>query len=138
MATSNAIELAADIVSAFVSKNSLRTADLPGLIESVHAALTKAASGVDSAPGTTAPAPAVPVRKSITDDYIVCLEDVKKFKSLKRHLTQLGTTPDAYRAKWGLPPDYPMVAPASAARRSELAKKSGLGQLRAGKTKATA
>ena len=126
---SGSLVIAADIVAAFVSGNSLPKADLPALIESVHAALAKVAAGLAiGAPETAALSPAVPVRKSITDEYIVCLEDGKKLKSMKRHLGGLGLTPDAYRAKWGLPADYPMVAPAYAARRSEMAKKIGLGR----------
>ena len=107
------------------SKNSLPSTDLPALINSVHGALTKIASGqVEAAP--VALTPAVPVKKSVTPDYIVCLEDGKKFKSLKRHLrTQYDMTPEQYRAKWGLPADYPMVAPNYAKARSELAKVHG-------------
>jgi predicted transcriptional regulator len=122
--------LAAEIVSAFVSHNALPPADLPALIESVHAGLVKIASGVAVAEETTAPTPAVSVRKSITPDYLVCLDDGKKFKSLRRHLTVLGMTPEQYRAKWNLPADYPMVAANYAAQRSALAKKIGLGQFR--------
>ena len=130
--SSDPIGLAAEIVSAFVTNNSLPSAELPGLIQSVHAALTKIASGAPT-PGTaepTAPAPAVTVRKSITPEYLICLDDGRKFKSLRRHLTVLGMTPEQYRAKWNLPSDYPMVAPNYAAQRSELAKKIGLGQFR--------
>ena len=129
--TSNYIELAADLVSAFVSKNSVPTAELPALIGNVHAALTKVANGT-SEPAVEAPkAPAVSVKKSVQPDYIICLEDGKRFKSLKRHLrTVYDLTPDQYRAKWGLAHDYPMVAPNYAAARSELAKQLGLGQKR--------
>ena len=128
--SSNPVDLAAEIVSAFVSHNALPPADLPALIESVHAGLVKIASGVAVAEETTAPTPAVSVRKSITPDYLVCLDDGKKFKSLRRHLTVLGMTPEQYRAKWNLPADYPMVAANYAAQRSALAKKIGLGQFR--------
>jgi|NGEPerStandDraft_6_1074524.scaffolds.fasta_scaffold87507_1 predicted transcriptional regulator len=130
--SSNPVDLAAEIVSAFVAHNSLRSADLPALIESVHAALTKIASGVvtPNTAETAAPAPAVTVRKSVTPDYLICLDDGRKFKSLRRHLSVLGMTPEQYRAKWKLPDDYPMVAPNYAAQRSELAKKIGLGQFR--------
>jgi predicted transcriptional regulator len=126
----NFIELAADIVSAYVSKNSLPSTDLPALINSVHGALSKIASGqVEEAP--VALTPAVPVKKSVTPDYIICLEDGKKFKSLKRHLrTTYDLTPEQYRAKWSLPAEYPMVAPNYAKARSELAKSMGLGQQR--------
>ncbi|MGQ4272443.1 MucR family transcriptional regulator [Terrihabitans sp. B22-R8] len=126
----NYVELAADIVSAYVSNNSVTTSDLPQLIGDVHAALLRLTNGVTELP-SEAPKPAVPVRKSITPDYIICLEDGKKFKSLKRHLrTQYDLTPEEYREKWGLPADYPMVAPNYAEARSALAKKMGLGQQR--------
>ena len=124
------IELAADIVSAYVSNNSVPASELPALISDVHSALTRVSAGVSVA-AADAPRPAVPMKKSITSDYIICLEDGKKFKSLKRHLrTQYGMTPEAYREKWGLPPDYPMVAPIYATARSQLAKEMGLGQQR--------
>jgi predicted transcriptional regulator len=124
------IELAADIVSAYVSNNSVPSGDLPSLISDVHTALVKVANGGVEAPAE-APKPAVSIKKSITPDYIICLEDGKKFKSLKRHLrTQYNITPEQYREKWGLPPDYPMVAPNYAKARSELAKEMGLGQQR--------
>jgi predicted transcriptional regulator len=129
--TPNYIELAADLVSAFVSNNPVPASELPALIGSVHQALTKVAKGT-SEPAVEAPkAPAVSVRKSVQPDYIICLEDGKRFKSLKRHLrTVYDLTPDQYRAKWGLAHDYPMVAPNYAAARSELAKQLGLGQKR--------
>src|SRR5208337_5435272 len=128
---SKSIELAAEIVAAFVANNSLPISELPALIHSVHAALTGVASGsASAAPSVEKKEPAVSIRKSITSDYLVCLDDGKKFKSLRRHLATLGMTPDQYRAKWGLPSDYPMVAPNYAAARSQLAKRSGLGQLR--------
>jgi predicted transcriptional regulator len=124
------IELTATIVSAYVSNNSVPSADLPTLIGQVHSALTRVSSGHGEAPSEPLK-PAVSVKKSITPDYIVCLEDGKKFKSLKRHLrTQYSMTPEQYRDKWGLPPDYPMVAPSYAAARSHLAKQMGLGQQR--------
>lgn len=126
----NFVELAADIVSAYVSNNSVPAADLPLLLNSIHAALTKTAQGIVEEP-QAALAPAVPVKKSITPDFIICLEDGKKFKSLKRHLrTTYNMTPEQYRAKWDLPRDYPMVAPNYARARSELAKTMGLGQQR--------
>lgn len=128
---SRSIELAAGVVAAFVANNSLPVGDLPALIHSVRAALENLASGpMDSAPLVEKKEPAVSIRKSITPDFLVCLDDGKEFKSLRRHLTTLGMTPDEYRAKWGLPGDYPMVAPNYAAQRSELAKKVGLGQIR--------
>ncbi|AOG04613.1 MAG: MucR family transcriptional regulator [Bosea sp. (in: a-proteobacteria)] len=128
---SDYIELTADIVSAYVSNNSVPASDLPALINDVHAALSRVVSGVAPVVPAEAPRPAIPVKKSITADYLICLEDGKKFKSLKRHLrTQYNMSPEQYREKWGLPPDYPMVAPNYAEARSQLAKKMGLGQQR--------
>jgi predicted transcriptional regulator len=121
------VELAAAVVSAYVSHNSLGSADLPRLIGEVHAAL---AGLTGAAPVAVAePArPAVPVRRSIAPDYVVCLEDGKKFRSLKRHLrTSHDLTPEQYRAKWNLPRDYPMVAPNYSEQRTQLAKQIGLG-----------
>jgi len=110
-ATSNLVELASDIVSAYVSNNSVQTSELPALIAEVHASLASISSGGQQAPEQPL-VPAVPVKKSVQPDYIVCLEDGKKFKSLKRHLrTSYDMTPGQYRQKWGLGPDYPMVAP---------------------------
>jgi predicted transcriptional regulator len=130
LASSNYIELAADIVSAYVSNNSVPSGELPTLINEIHSALLKVAGGAVEAPAE-APKPAVPIKKSVTPDYIVCLEDGKKFKSLKRHLrTQYNMTPEQYREKWGLAVDYPMVAPNYAKARSELARTMGLGQQR--------
>jgi predicted transcriptional regulator len=124
------IDLAADIVSAYVSNNTVPTSDLAALIGDVHQALVKAATGALE-PVKEELKPAVPIRRSVTPDYIVCLEDGKKFKSLKRHLrTHYDLSPEEYRDKWGLAPDYPMVAPNYAAARSALAKKMGLGQRR--------
>jgi MucR family transcriptional regulator, transcriptional regulator of exopolysaccharide biosynthesis len=115
--TPNSIELAADIVSAFVSNNSVPATELPALIGSVHAALNQVASGSTQQPVEEPKPPAVPIKKSVQPDYIVCLDDGKRFKSLKRHLrTVYNLTPDQYRAKWGLAHDYPMVAPNYAAR----------------------
>ena len=127
---SNFIALTAEIVSAFVSNNSVPASDIPTLINQVHSALVRVSSGVHAASGEP-PRPAVAVKKSVTPEYIVCLEDGKKFKSLKRHLrTQYNMTPEQYREKWALPVDYPMVAPNYAAARSKLAKDMGLGQQR--------
>jgi predicted transcriptional regulator len=126
------IDLTTSIVSAYVSHNSVRAADLPELIASVHSALAGLA-GPAEAPAAAAapPTPAVPIKKSVTDDYIICLEDGKKFRSLKRHIgTVYNLSPEQYREKWGLPRDYPMVAPAYSAIRSRLAKDIGLGQQR--------
>jgi len=123
------IALSADIVAAYVSYNSVPASDLADLIQSVHAALTKLGA-VTAIPEPAALEPAVSIRKSITPGYIICLDDGKRFKSLKRHLAALGMTADQYREKWNLPSDYPMVAPEYAAKRSALAKSLGLGQLR--------
>jgi predicted transcriptional regulator len=124
------IALTANIVSAYVSNNSVPTSEIPNLISQVHSALKRVSGGQVAAPAEPLK-PAVPVKRSVTPDYLVCLEDGKKFKSLKRHLrTQYNMTPDQYREKWGLPPDYSMVAPNYAAARSELAKQMGLGQQR--------
>ncbi|WP_029065960.1 MucR family transcriptional regulator [Labrenzia sp. DG1229] len=124
------VDLAADIVSAYVGNNTVAAADLPDLINEIHMALQQTATGSNE-PEPEPLKPAVPVKKSITPDYIICLEDGKKFKSLKRHLrTHYDMTPEEYRGKWGLDANYPMVAPNYAAARSELAKKMGLGQRR--------
>ena len=126
------VEMTAEIVSAYVSANQVPSQDLPGLIRTVYSALQDVA-GVGAPVQEMAQEPAVAVKKSITADYIICLEDGKKFKSLKRHLrTRYGMTPDEYRAKWGLPHDYPMVAPNYAKERSNLAKRMGLGHSRKG------
>jgi predicted transcriptional regulator len=126
----NFIGLTAEIVSAYVSNNIVASADIPALISQVHTALQRVSSGEAQSPSEPLK-PAVPIKKSINPDFIVCLEDGKKFKSLKRHLrTQYGMTPEQYRDKWSLPPDYPMVAPNYAAARSQLAKQMGLGQQR--------
>lgn len=126
------IDLSTEIVSAYVSHNALSVTDLPKLIADVHSALKGLQSNVAPEPAEELK-PAVPVRKSIAADYIICLEDGKKFKSLKRHLrTHYDMSPEEYREKWGLPPDYPMVAPNYSATRSRLAKDNGLGK-KAGK-----
>jgi MucR family transcriptional regulator, transcriptional regulator of exopolysaccharide biosynthesis len=124
------IELTAEIVSAYVGNNTVPAAEIPALISQVHAALTRVGGAAADAPNVPLK-PAVTVKKSITPEYLVCLEDGKKFKSLKRHLrTQYNMTPEQYREKWGLSADYPMVAPNYAAARSQLAKQMGLGQQR--------
>ncbi len=124
------IDLTATIVSAYVSNNPTPAADVPALIGQIHAALVRVSAGrVEATPEPVKPA--VSLKKSMTADYLVCLEDGKRFKSLKRHLrTQYNMTPEQYRDKWGLAPDYPMVAPNYAVARSQLAKKMGLGQQR--------
>ena len=130
------VTLSAEIVAAYVTHNSVTPSGLPALIESVHLALTNL-GGVTATPKAEPLVPAVSVRKSITPEYLICLDDGKKFKSLKRHIGSLGMTPDQYRTKWGLSKDYPMVAPAYAAKRSELAKAVGLGQLGTHKRKSS-
>jgi predicted transcriptional regulator len=125
------IRLTANIVSAYVSNNTVSSAEIPTLISQVYSALMRVSNGSHVVAPTEPLKPAVPIKRSITAEYIVCLEDGKKFKSLKRHLrTQYDITPDQYRAKWNLPPDYPMVAPNYAAARSQLAYEMGLGQQR--------
>lgn len=120
------LERTADIIAAYVTRNPLPGADLPGLITSVHASLNQ--SSVSEVPVIEVKAPSVPIKKSITQNFLICLEDGGQFKSLKRHLqSKYGMTPDAYRVKWGLPKDYPMVAPAYSAARSALAKTMQLG-----------
>lgn len=125
----NFIELTASIVSAYLSNNPTPAGEIPNLISQVHGALVRVSSGrTETAPLESAK-PAVSLKKSIAPDYLVCLEDGKRFKSLKRHLrTQYNMTPEQYREKWGLPADYPMVAPNYAVARSRLAKQMGLGQ----------
>lgn len=130
--SSELLALTTDIVASHVSNNTVAIADLPSLIQQVYAAL----SGLGSmpAPAAARPQPAVPVKKSVMPEYIVCLEDGKKLKMLKRHLkTRYNMTPEEYRERWGLPSDYPMVAPAYAQQRSDLAKKIGLGTKRSRK-----
>ena len=128
--TISLLVLTTDIVSAFVANNSVSSSELPSLISLVHGKLNELQSGSPAAEELVdAPNPAVNPKTSITEDYIVCLEDGKRFKSLKRHLsTHYNMTPEEYRAKWGLAPDYPMVAPAYRAQRSAMAKSLGLGR----------
>ncbi len=129
-AQSELVELTAKIVSAYVSNNEIGANDLPHLINETHAALSRATGGT-VLPEREELRPRVPVKKSVMPDHIVCLEDGKKFKSLKRHLrTHYNLSPEEYREKWGLPHDYPMVAPNYARARSDLAKKMGLGTRR--------
>lgn len=122
------VELTADIVSSYVTHNSVQSSELAGLIAAVHTALQ--GLGAPKQAEAERPQPAVPIRKSVTPDYLISLEDGKPYKTLKRHLAKLGLTPEEYREKWGLPRDYPMVAANYAQRRSELAKGLGLGQSR--------
>src|SRR5829696_5993309 len=125
----NDLQLVAELVSAYVNHNALPAAELPSLIDAVHTALRQVSSGKNEQ-AEPAPRPPVPIRKSITPDYLISLEDGKPYRSLTRHLAKRGLTPDAYRAKWGLPPSYPMVASDYSKRRSELARALGLGQRR--------
>lgn len=127
MMDADLLEQVTEIVSAYVSHNSVSPADLPALIANTHSALRSLPSGpvVEIVEELK---PAVPIRKSVTPDFIICLDDGKKFKSMKRHLAGLGMTPDEYRAKWGLPSDYPMVAPNYSEARSTMAKTAGLGR----------
>lgn len=125
------VEMAAEIVAAYVAHNSVPAAELAALIATLHGTLVGLGRGASPATAPKArPTPPVSVRKSIGDDFLVSLEDGKRYKSLKRHLSKHGLTPAEYRAKWGLPSDYPMVAPSYARARSALAKSMGLGQQR--------
>ena len=129
------VELTADIVSAYVTNNPVSTVDLPNLIGEVHSALTRVQGSSAAAPAEKQK-PAVNPKKSVFTDYIICLEDGKKFKSLKRHLrTHYDLSPEEYREKWGLAPDYPMVAPSYAEARSRLAREMGLGRKRGSRKK---
>ena len=131
---SELLALTTDIVASHVSNNPVTVSEVPQLIRQVYSALADVDGGAPPAPEL--PKPAVPIRKSVTPDYIVCLEDGKKLKMLKRHIrTRYGLTPDEYRERWGLAPDYPMVAPNYASRRSALAKKIGLGKKRSRRRK---
>ena len=125
-APTNLLSLTAEVVSAYVAKNPLPSAALPEVIAQVHQSL-RALSGANQGPQVPL-VPAVPIKKSVTPDYIISLEDGRKFKAMKRYLGLLGMSPDEYRQRWGLPGDYPMVAPNYAAKRSELAKSIGLGR----------
>jgi predicted transcriptional regulator len=123
------VELTADLVSAYVAHNAIQKTDIPGLIASIHASLV-GLGAPKPAPEPEKPVPAVPIKKSITQDYLISLEDGRRYKSLKRHLSGRGLTPEQYREKWALPSDYPMVAPSYAKQRSDLAKSMGLGRQR--------
>lgn len=126
--TAEVLRLATEIVAAYVSNNAIAAGDLPGMIRTIHSTLSNLDSGVNGKEVDLVPA--VPIKKSVTSDYIVCLEDGKKLKMLKRYLrSQYGLTPEEYRARWSLPHDYPMVAPNYAAQRSRLAKQIGLGRV---------
>jgi len=135
MSGTNLVEITADIVSAYVSNNEVISNELPALIEKVHATLSEVMDNAGFV-GNEAHKPAVPIKQSVFDDYIICLEDGMQFKSLRRHLrSRYDISPEEYRAKWGLPADYPMVAPKYAEKRSMLAKQIGLGTSRAGTKK---
>lgn len=125
------LEMATDIVAAYVAANTVPASELPQLLTGVHAALSAVVSGISGTPAEQGLQPAVPIKKSVTPDYLICLEDGQRFKALKRHLrSKFDMSPDEYRRKWGLPADYPMVAPNYAKARSALAKEKGLGQRR--------
>ena len=124
------IEMTAEVVAAYVTSNHVQTADMPGLIVSVHKSLAGMGSTPDAVRTSEKLVPHVSIKKSLTDDYLISLEDGKQYQSLKRHLSKRGLTPQDYRAKWGLSADYPMVAPAYARKRSELAKSIGFGRHR--------
>jgi predicted transcriptional regulator len=124
---SSPLSLTTKVVTAFVRKNSLPSAEILPLIASVHSALTRLATAAVEPEAPVALTPAVPVRNSVTPDYLICLDSGKKFQALKRHLHTLGMTPQQYREKWGLPADYPMVAPSYSARRAEIARQTDLG-----------
>jgi predicted transcriptional regulator len=129
MGESSPIELAAKMVASFVSNNPLPKSELPALIHAVHATVTRLAGEPKNAPPQIEPkTPAVPIRRSVTPEFLICLEDGKRFKSMRRHLAGLGLTPDQYREKWNLPADYPMVASNYSAQRSAMAKKIGFGR----------
>jgi predicted transcriptional regulator len=128
------VELTADVVAAYVSNNPVPAGDLPGLIAAVHSSLKKL--GAPRAAQAEPAIPPLPIKKTITHDYLISLEDGKQYQTLKRHLGIMGLTPDEYRAKWSLPRDYPMVAAAYSKKRSELAKTLGLGR-KAGKKSAS-
>src|ERR1700687_2563910 len=122
--------MATEIMAAFVANNAVPRAELPALFEGLHASLKRLTDGEVAPPAVEPTTPAVSIRKSVTPDYLMCLDDGLKFKSLRRHLTKLGMTPEQYRQKWNLPSDYPMVASNFATQRSAFAKASGFGQLR--------
>lgn len=128
-AQTNLVELTAEVVSAFIMHNSIQKADLADLIATVHTSLT-ALGKPKPAPEAERPVPAVSIKKSVSPDHLISLEDGRRYKSLKRHLSGRGLTPEGYREKWGLPSDYPMVAPNYAKQRSDLAKSMGLGRQR--------
>ncbi len=124
------IEMTAEVVASYVTKNHVRVSELPDLISTIHASLAGMGSASDATPETAKLTPPVSIKKSVTDDYLISFEDGKRYISLKRHLSTRGLTPDEYRTKWGLTADYPMVTANHSARRSEMAKINGLGAWR--------
>jgi predicted transcriptional regulator len=127
----DSVELTAEVVAAYVANNPIPRSELPALIQAMKSAIDGLGKGLEGAqPQVETKPPAVPVRKSITPDYLICLEDAKKFKSMRRHLRLHSLTPEQYRAKWSLPSNYTMLAPNYATRRSDIAKKMGLGRKR--------
>ncbi len=121
------VEMTAEVVAAYVTKNHVRLGELPALISTIHTSLAGMGSSPEAEPEPAKLIPPVSIKKSVTDDYIISFEDGKRYISLKRHLSKHGLTPAEYRAKWGLPADYPMVTPNYSAKRSEMAKVNGLG-----------
>ncbi len=134
MSDANITELTADVVKAFVANNAIPASELKVLVESVHATFARLSNAPAAAPAQPAVATPAMIRDSVTPDYLVSLENGKRYRTLRFHLAKLGLTPESYRQKWRLPPDYPMVAASFAARRSELAKASGFGKSRKGKS----
>ena len=132
MSASDFAEVTSEVVAAYVRQNHIQPSEMPALIASIHATFSSLGKPEEPAPEPENLVPPVSIKKTITDDYLISLEDGKRYKSLKRHLSTRGLTPDQYRAKWGLPYDYPMVAPSYAAHRSVLAKQIGLGRKTSG------
>ena len=128
--TATLAEMTAEVVAAYLEKNHVRPSEVAALITTVHTTLSGLGAEPVALAGPAKPVPPVSIRKSVTDDYLISMEDGKRYQSLKRHLATRGLTPDEYRAKWGLPKDYSMVASAYSAKRSELAKSTGLGNKR--------
>ncbi len=124
------IEMTVDVIAAYISNNHIRATELPELISTVHASLTGMGSAPMAEPEPGKLVPHVSIRKSITDDYLISQENGQRYQSLKKHLTKHGLTPEQYRTKWGLPVDYPMIAPAYARERSKMAKAYGFGKIR--------
>ena len=128
--TATLIELTVELVGSYVTRNHVRATELPKLISTIYGSLTGMGTAPEIEPESAKLTPPVSIKKSVTDEYLVSMEDGKPYQALKRHLSKLGMTPAEYRAKWGVPVNYPMVSPAYARKRSELAKSIGLGRLR--------